>query len=207
MKKRPGWTGAVLALILALAGCSAEDDPNAEGTPTSTSTPTPTSTATKTLSPQERLEKNAKADAQATLTRYFRVLDQIGQDPEVPLSRLKKVAIGSLLLGQEARFQKWRQDGWVKTGSIEMTDMRVDELSLGNSDPAVGKVPYVVLTVCTDASDVDVVDRSGKSVVLDSRPELLTTRYSVANHSWNIDPRGGWRVESGKDQEIGSCTL
>jgi hypothetical protein len=195
--------GVALALVLLTAGCA--DDPG--DNPKTQVTESPTPTPSKTLSPREQFEEDAKADAQDALTLYFKVVDQVGQNPKLPLSRLGRVAISTMLGVKENSFRNWRKDGWRQTGSLEVTDMRVESVNLGNSDPAAGKVPTVVVTICTDASDVDVLDRTGKSVVLDSRPDVVTTEYTVANYSWKSDKRGGWRVAVGKDTEAGSCAL
>ena len=203
MKHRAALGSAALLLLVAgtAAGCGGEDAAKADP-PAKSSTASPLASPTPTT-PREK----AAADAQAAIDRYFTVLNEVGQNPKVPLSRLRTVATGTILLAQESQFRQWRKNGWRQTGDVRITDTRVESLSLDNSDPDSGRVPYAVVTICTDATDVDALDRSGKSVVSDSRPDQLTTRYSVANHSWKTAKRDGWRVSSAQDQEIGSCTL
>ncbi|WP_239455642.1 hypothetical protein [Nocardioides gilvus] len=79
-------------------------------------------------------------------------------------------------------------------------------MNLDNSDPAAGKVPTVVIDVCWDVSDVDVIDRDGASVVSPGRPDTGWTRYSVANYDYTDDPNGGWRVATGQDLKEEPCT-
>ena len=54
-------------------------------------------------------------------------------------------------------------------------------------------------------SDVDVVDKNGKSVVSPDRPDTGWIQYLVSNYQWDTDPSGGWRVASGKDIERTPC--
>lgn len=202
MKHRAALGSAALLLVIGTAtGCSGDDAAKADP-PAKSSTPSPTSSPTPTT-PREK----AVAEAQRTLKHYFKVTDQVGQNPKAPLSRLQTVAITTVLITDAAGYRRWRRDGWHKTGSTKITKMRVDSISLDNSDPDKGLVPTVAIRVCTDASGIDVLDRSGKSVVLASRPDEITTKFIVANYSWKTDKRGGWRVASAQDEAVGSCTL
>lgn len=138
---------------------------------------------------------------------YFQVTDRLGQNPKAPLSSLKTVDVSGVLSQDQHTFTEWRAKGWKKTGNLEVTKMQVEQVSLNNSDPSQGKVPTVAIAVCTDASNVDVVDKTGTSVVLKGRPTLLTTRYTIANYQYKKDPQGGWRVAVIEDEEVGRCTL
>lgn len=194
--------GAVLLLAIAAttAGCGGS---GTDATPPATTSPTPTKSTSAPADPRDQ----ATEDAQATLKRYFDVGNQVGQDPKVPLSRLKSVETSTLLFAEQHQYEKWRASGWKQVGDLKVTKMQVQTVSLDNSDPAKGKVPSVTVMVCTDSSDVDVVDKSGKSVVLSTRPRALTTLYTVANYHWKTDPSDGWRVATGTDKEVGKCTL
>lgn len=194
--------GAVLLLAVAATTTAC----GGSGTDASPS-PTPTtSTAPSSSAPADPRDQ-ASADAQATLRRYFDVGNQVGQNPKVPLSKLKSVETSTLLFAEQHQYEKWRSSGWKQTGDLKVTKMQVQAVSLDNSDPAKGKVPSVTVMVCTDSSNVDVVDKSGKSVVLSTRPRALTTLYTVANYQYKKDPQGGWRVATGTDKEVGKCTL
>lgn len=195
--------GAVLLLAVA-ATTTACGGSGTDATPPATNSPSPSSPSSSAPADPR---SQAEAAAQATVRKYFQVTDRIGQNPKAPLSALKTVDISGVLSQDQHTFTDWRSKGWKKTGSLKVTKMQVEQVNLDNSDPANGKVPTVAIAVCTDASNVDVVNKSGKSVVLKSRPTLLTTRYTVANYHYKSDPAGGWRVAVIEDEEVGKCTL
>lgn len=195
--------GAVLLLAVATT-TTACGGTGTDATPPSTTSPAPTSPSSSTPSDPR---SQAGAAAQAAVRKYFQVTDRVGQNPKAPLSALKTVDVSGVLSQDQHTFTEWRTKGWKKTGNLKVTRMQVEQVSLDNSDPSKGKVPTVAIAVCTDASSVDVVDKGGKSVVLKSRPTLLTTRYTVANYRYKQDPQGGWRVAVIEDEEVGKCTL
>ena len=192
--------GVALAMALLTAGCSGDNtDPGATGTPTASKS---SSTSNETLSPEQR----AQTDATDALMRYFVVLDDLGKDPDALLSKLKSVAISTqLFVLQENRYKQWRSKGWRQVGDTKVVEHEVQDVSLDNSNPKKGQVPYVVIKACVDVSDSDVVDRSGQSVVPTDRPDTLTSKYTIANYSWDKDPRGGWRVTSVEDVQGETC--
>jgi hypothetical protein len=192
-----------LSLVLLTAACGGDGDDPPQTQPTASQTAS--SIPTKTLSPQEQREEDAKAEAEATIVRYFKVTDQVGHDPTVSLSRLKSVAISTNLGLLENRYRGYRAEDHRSTGSTRVVTQNVDDVNLDNSNPKKGVVPYVVLTVCIDVSKLDVIDGQGNSVVANDRPDQRTTRYTVANYSWSESPRRGWRVASAEDIEEGPC--
>ena len=195
--------GAVLLLAVA-ATTTACGGSGTDATPPATNSPSPTSPSSSAPSDPR---SQAETAAQVMVQKYFQVTDGIGQNPKAPLAALKTVDVSGVLSQDQHTFTDWRSKGWKKTGSLKVTKMQVEQVNLDNSDPASGKVPTVAIAVCTDASNVDVVDKNGKSVVLKSRPTLLTTRYTVANYHYKKDPQGGWRVAVIEDEEVGKCTL
>jgi hypothetical protein len=200
MRTALGGVTLLLTVAAAASGCGGSTDST---TPPATTSPAdPSSSST----PQDQ-RSEAAAAAQAMIRKYFAVTDRIGQDPSTPLSLLKTVDVSFVLSTDQHTFSSWRAKGWRKTGNLTVTKMQVETISLDNSNPAKGHVPYVAIAVCTDATGVDVVDKTGKSVVLKSRPTLLTTRYTVANYHWKTDPANGWRVAGIRDEEVGRCTL
>lgn len=200
MRTTLGGVALLLTVAVTAAGCGGSTDTTKP--PATTNPADPSSSST----PQDP-RSQAAAAAQAMVRKYFSVTDRIGQDPSTPLSQLKTIDVSFVLGTDQHTFSSWRAKGWRKTGNIKVTKMQVETVSLDNSNPAKGQVPYVAIAVCTDASGVDVVDKTGKSVVLNSRPTLLTTRYTVANYNWKTDRENGWRVAGIRDEEVGKCTL
>lgn len=199
MRTTLGGVALLLTVATTASGCGGSTD--------STTPPATTSSTDPSSSTPQDPRSQAAAAAQAMVRKYFAVTDRIGQDPSTPLSLLKTIDVSLVLSTDQHTFSSWRAKGWRKTGNLKVTRMQVETISLDNSDPAKGAVPYVAVAVCTDASDVNVVDKAGKSVVLKSRPKLLTTRYTVANYHWKTNPADGWRVAGIRDEEVGRCTL
>ncbi len=188
-----------VVLLVVLAACS-EDEAAPSASP---STPTPMTAAT-TRPPTD--SDVAATTATELMVTYFATVDQLNQDPSTPIRSLKKVATSVQLTALQRSISNRRRDGEHQTGSTMIADSEVQTVSLDNSDPKAGKVPTVFIDVCWDVSNVDVVDKDGKSVVAPTRPDTGWTRYTVANYEWSKDPDGAWRVAGGEDLEKSPCT-
>lgn len=187
-------------LLVALAACS--DD---KGDPTPThATPSPTTAATSTGPPTD--SDLASAAATKLMANYYATIDRLNQDSSQPMSELKKIATSVQLTALKRSISNRRRDDERQTGATRIAESKVQAVSLDNSDPKAGKVPSVFIDVCWDVSDVDVVDKDGKSVVVANRPDTGWTRYTVANYDWSNDPDGAWRVSGGKDLEKTPCS-
>lgn len=193
---------ATAALIVAaLTSCASNgNDPSASPTPTPSS-PAPT-TATTTPPSDSELASEA---ASAVLRKFYDVRNELRQDPSKPLTLLDKVAISTQLAAQQQLFKKEREQGLHQTGETKVATLEVQSVNLDNSDPKAGKVPTVQIDVCLDVSNVDVIDKSGKSVISPDRPDTGWIQYLVSNYQWDTDPDGGWRVASGQDIERTPC--
>lgn len=143
--------------------------------------------------------------AEVLIRDYYELLDELGANPSGELSRLEDVAISKDLDVRRNQFTRWQRDGWVQSGSTKIAELEVTSVNLDNSDPSTGRVPAVQIDVCFDVSDVDVVDRSGASVVTAERPETGWIRHTVSNYSWDTDPLDGWRVSTSVDLEEAPC--
>ncbi|MDP3893636.1 hypothetical protein [Nocardioides sp.] len=127
---------------------------------------------------------------------------QVGQDNDVPLRRLGRVAIGVHLGELTQRHQQWRADGTSQTGAAEYEIEQTVDVSLdyeADSHPPV--VPVVEVDVCADVSDVDVLDAEGNSVIAAERLDQVVLRIRAANYEWPEDPNNGWRVLSLQNTE------
>ena len=191
---------ATAALLLAAVTACADDgqDPSSNPPPTSTS-PTPSAST-----PPSDAEVASEA-ASELVRRYYVVRDELRQDPGLPLSRLRTVAISTELAAQENLFKRERRQGWHQTGTTRIANLTVQAVALDNSDPGAGRVPTVQIDVCYDVSDVDILDRNGQSVVAENRPDTGWIRYSVSNYEWAKDPTGAWRIASSQDLERTQC--
>lgn len=189
-------TGVVaLAAGTSCAGNGPEGSPNTDPGPiTNTPDPTPTS--------DTDVASYAAAD---TVRDYFSVLDKLRQDSGRSLDDLRKVATSTQLTTQSRLLENERAKKLRQVGDTELPDVKVESVNLDNSDPDAGKVPTVMVDVCWDVSDADLVNASGKSVVSPDRVDMGWTRYTVANYDYQTDPMTGWRVASGKDLQQPPC--
>lgn len=187
-------------LLVAVSACGENGDDPQPQPPTSSSTSSPSSSSTPT-SPSD----SAAADASEVVQRYFAVLDELRQDPSLPLSKLAAVATSTQLSAQKHLVNGERSRGLQQTGLTRIRKLTVQSVNLDNSDSAAGRVPAVSIDVCWDVSEADLVDANGKSVVSHTRVERGWTRYTVANYHWKTNPSGGWRIASSQNLEQTPC--
>ncbi|WP_300399946.1 hypothetical protein [Nocardioides sp.] len=140
------------------------------------------------------------------MTTYYATIDSLRQDPEAPISNLEAVAVSTQLSAQQKFLASQRNDGLYQVGDTKVIETKIQSVSLDNSDPSTGRVPSVTIDVCWDVSGADLLDVDGKSVVPSDRADRGWTRLTVANYTWDTDPKGGWRIAGGKDMEKSPCT-
>lgn len=175
-----------------------------EGTSSSPKKPSAPATSSPESAQASDTEAASKA-ATETVRKYFAVLDDLRQGDGKPLDGLQSVATSSQLTAQKRLLESERSRKFRQVGETEIPDLKVESVNLDNSDPEAGKVPTVVVDVCWDVSDADLLDASGESVVSPDRVDVGWTRYTVANYEYQSDPLTGWRVASGKDLAQPPC--
>ena len=194
------WATGTLMLAAVSACGGADPDPPATAEPSSTS-PSPSATSSSPSSPSDA----ATAAATEAVRSYFTVVDQLRSDPAADLKKLKSVATSAQLNAVTTLINRSRDEGQRQTGTTAINELKVQSVNLDNTDPKAGKVPTVVIDVCWDVSKVDVLDKSGKSIVSPDRPDTGWTRYTVANYKYAADPTGSWRVATGQDLKQTPC--
>jgi len=137
--------------------------------------------------------------------RYFSTIDRLAQDPSSDTSELNSVTTSSELTAETRFLEGQHRRGERQVGTTKVAKLKVQSVNLDNSDPATGKIPTVVIDVCWDVTGVDVLGKSGKSIVSVNRPNTGWTRYTVANYHFAADPSDGWRVASGQDLKQAPC--
>jgi hypothetical protein len=205
MTHQLGWkswaTGALVLAAVSACGGTAADPPTAPPT-----TSSPPAVATSSSAPTDATAQ-AGSEAEATVRRYYAVLDQLGANPKSSLTRLGNVATSTQLSAMRTVLRQQHQRQERQTGSLVISDMTVQSVDLDNSDPSAGKVPAVVVDVCWDVSKVGVLDAHGTSVISPSRPDSGWTRLTVANYKYASDPHDGWRVATGQDLKRAPCAI
>jgi len=209
MRKERGKALATVTLLLVAAtACDASrNDPSASPSPAQSPRTTPARPSTpvsRTTAPASD-SRVASESASELVRHYYAVRDELREHPTQPLSKLKTVATSVELKAQTALFKRERDLALHQTGHTKISRLQVQTVNLDNSDPAVGKVPTVQVDVCWNVSDVDIVDRNGKSVISPTRPNVGWIRYTVANYHWAADPIRGWRVATSQDLKQKPC--
>lgn len=194
--KGVGIAAATVLLSVAMTSCANKSSPIA----TPSDSPKPSASAT-TASPSA----DAASAASGIVRNYYAVRNQLRADSSKPLDLLKTVAISKELSTEQHLFTTERNQGLHQIGDTKIATIEVQSVNLDNSDPAAGKVPTVTIDVCYDVTGVDIVDKSGKSVVKPGRPNTGWIQYLVSNYQWARDPNGGWRVASSQDIERTPC--
>ncbi|WP_310964097.1 hypothetical protein [Nocardioides terrisoli] len=149
----------------------------------------------------------AATDATAVVRKYFATLDRLGQHPTSRLSSLASVTTSTELTAERAFLRAQHRRGERQVGNTRIAHLKVQSVNLDNSDPTAGRVPTVSIDVCWDVSKVDVVDRTGKSIVSPNRADSRWTRYDVANYHYRANPSNGWRVADAHDLKATPCAV
>lgn len=202
--RRPAaFTAALLttAMLSACTDAGAVDPapPSSQSSTSSSPSPEPAPSPTSTM-------ELAALNAEDLVRDFYRVNDIVRSNHDVPLDRLKNIAAGATLKGYQGLYERERQDDRHQTGATRIVDLSVQSVSLDNSDPDAGKVPTVVIDVCIDIRDVDLVDSDGVSVADPDRPATVWDRHHVANYSWSDNLESGWRVVSSETLDKTPCT-
>jgi len=213
---RRGPTLAAVAVLIAATGCS-----NPSGAVGTDATPTPATSSPSSASPSRGATSSASPPVETAdpptsselaaraavklVKHYYRARNELRQDPNEPLRLLRAVSISTDLAAQKNFLRSQRRDGYRQVGNTRLLRIKVQSVDLDNSNPRAGRVPNVVIDVCYDVSDVDVLNAKGQSVVPKTRPNRGWVRHSVANYKWRSDRVGAWRVASSQTLEEQPC--
>ncbi|RRD04879.1 hypothetical protein EII34_08090 [Arachnia propionica] len=185
--------------VLLLAGSVVACGPRAVG-PEVTSTPDPTagpvkswpkSSSTVSTSPSPVKSADQLA-AEEVVTEYFRLKNIVKKDPEADLEPLQDIVVGDLLENELALFEQDRENNVVQTGDF----LFVIHGSRRQDDGT------VQVSACTDASQIDLVDRdTGESVLDPNRPfvkewSIQTTQFGKV-----------WKVSDLDTKDADQCAL
>jgi hypothetical protein len=195
----------ILTAALLLASCTGGDG-NANPT-ASTATTTASATATTTPSPSPSTtsaEDQAAQHAEAVYRDYLRAQITCFTNPRAtPSTCFDAVAIGpekntSLQALRAAQEVNSKVSGDIAVLSIKTT--KVDLTNKVSQTPPI--VPEVVFRACEDLSNLNIVDKDGKSIVPPSRKPHVLVDVSVLNYQLP-DPTQ-WRV--GRVTEVKDAT-
>jgi hypothetical protein len=155
-----------MCVVALLAGCTESDSrPNpSPGAIASSSAPS------KTASPTPSAEALNLRRAERAVARFWRVIDRLSADPDSDLTELTTVSRGSVAAQWAKNINQYRFDQVKAEGRVVVRDVMAQQ----SKDDDLYRV-----TACIDASQVNLVDANGKSVVPPEGPRRVTYDYTV----------------------------
>lgn len=159
---------AAAATLVAAVLTSACNDPATPTSSSTTTTPTPSTTTTTSTPSLSPAEKDLKAAAD-TISRYWKVLDGLATNPTKSLNLVATVARDQAATQSRNTLGTYQAKGWTLVGQTA-----VKSASASTKDGQTFAV-----TACIDVSKVNIVDKTGKSVVKAGRPDQQQYTYTV----------------------------
>lgn len=187
---------AVVALGLGLGACSSSE-PGAVPSESAAQTAAPSPTE---LSPEDEAVKLAEP----VVHEYFRLEDKALQAPsKFKYQRFGEVSIGSAQNYLEQEHSAAGEQGLHQIGETEVVSVEANEVDLTYKPKETPpEIPFVEFTVCYDVTGLDTVDKSGKSIIPDSRKDRGVVQVGVANYEY---PDGVWLVDIVEYLEEETC--
>lgn len=170
--------GVIAAILCGVAACalfSSAQGRSPQLTPTApptSSAPTPPPTTAPHSTPPTSAKPTPRptprptpiAEVTATVKRFHRVLDSLSHEPvSKPYTQLLTVTRGEAFQVWQTAIVEGYGNGWRQKGSTKVLSVDQGPLSANGRQ--------VRVDTCVDVSQVDVVDRDGKSVVAKGRPD------------------------------------
>lgn len=159
---------AALAAVALTSACNNPETPAATSTTSTILAPTSTTSTTSSPTSLTPAEKDLKS-AEATIGRYWGVLDELAADPTKSLNQVATVARDQAASQSRIELGTLQAKGWTQVGQAV-----VESSTASTKD---GKTFSV--SACIDVSKVNVVDKAGKSVVRPGRPDRQQYSYTV----------------------------
>ena len=162
---------AVLLVAVALAGCS---------------TPQPTPAVTKKTVPSPMFASDAEALAAATkaYAAYLKVSDEIFHEGGADPARIKPYVTAMAYVQTRSSFKVLRDRGWHTVGESAFSGMEIERF---NSES-------VSAFLCSDVTNVRVIDDSGADVTPESRAEVLPIEvtFRIDGGSLRLNTSDSW---------------
>lgn len=189
---------AGLLVLSTAAACGGGSDVHSQTGPVPSASVSPPPTAAVTA------RQRAVAAAVTQVTRYERVLDELGIHPTLSLDRLYTVATEPEVLDEVAFFNHFRSAHDRQAGHVKLTATRVDQVDLTNRPHAHTPVyPTVTVTTCVNVSGVRAFNARGRSIVTSSRKPYFLTHLTLVNLKYPAS--AGWVVKKVTDTEERTC--
>ena len=137
---------------LVLSGCASAPAPIPSGTPTE-------------AAPLFASDEEALAAATEAYAAYLEVIDQVLAAPEIDTTRFSEVLTGEALESELESANMYIERGYRSIGISSFDSLTIQSI---NSDPGSSSVSTYL---CSDVSEVDVVDGEGASIVPATRAD------------------------------------
>lgn len=208
-------TATVVAALLVTAGCTGKGDANPPTTsrtsapvisqPAATPTPSTKISVPASMSPAETKAVGNAIEAYKQWVAAYDVLRRSGGKNVKPLQEFATQT--TLASGQQAA-ALYATKGWHSIGSIEIREVRIERVSMA-IDLDKDVLPEVALATCVDASNVDVLDPGGSSVIT-TRERVYTEQVWVRYFPPAKFPQVGrganhWLVGQNRNQQVEEC--
>jgi hypothetical protein len=191
-------------LVLGLtAACNNDngDESVIDDNPPSDTTPVSTEPTSEPATPKEKAAEAAKQ----AIRDYYRVSNATtAHAHRVSEKVFPRVAVYQGINELHNQLVTYRREGIRTVGTPVITDMKVRTVKLAykpNQQPPL--IPTVVIDICNDVSEANVVDKTGHSVVDPSRPDSFQIQIWVYNYDW--PDSDGWKVGD-TETELKPCT-
>lgn len=169
MLRPAGALAAVLLTVLLLPGCVPNE-------PVITPAPEPSAT------PVFASDEEALAAATEAYAKYLKVADSVFANGGLDAHRMAKVAVGHQLEVETDGFSQAQEENLHSVGSTHFDNVSLQRYDAGSLTQT------VVVYLCEDISDVDVLNEAGKSVVSPELPKrsLYEVTFQLLNDSSSL---------------------
>lgn len=171
------------------------EDPKPAATSTSTPAPKPLTLPTPTPGPIGDKTDSVEA-VDSTLDSFILATNQVLQRGDGSIDGAETVAAGFVLGELQALAAERKALGYKQVGDAKLTDVTVGAVDL------TAKPPTMILSVCVDTSEVDVVDENGASL----KDRMYTPDHPV-QHTYGAQfLNGTWKIVTHEIPEKGTCS-
>jgi len=154
--------------------------------------PSPAS-STPDPSPSSTLNED-QAAAAATVLEFFRLKNELGQDPYLEFQPLANITTGQTQVIQMSTIDQYRLDGMKQTGNTTYSLLSVGTVVVDDDSKTID------INACTDATNIDVVDvDTGQSVLPADRQFFVQWNMVV------IDEGYRWKVGDILSDTVKDC--
>lgn len=158
----------------------------------------PTAPPAATAEPLFATDEEALAAAEAAFEEYLAVTNMVLQEGGVNPERIRPLVSDKVWESDLEDAERWQRDGLTSIGGTALETIELQQ-TFANA----AGLTEVITYNCLSLSNVDVVDRNGRSIVSPDRPEAFVVE-AVVGFASELD----WTIEDYETTEtVESCDL